>query len=127
MTNDCKHFNAGWCYKEDTVYTNGCVGYEQCEYRWPESEERIDVIGSNGNTGTHYLDVKRQMLEQPTDKEVLEWLLNDQKTIDFYQTSDGKYWFCCAMKVNGDYRVVTECSEIGYLDAVKMGMKDFNS
>jgi hypothetical protein len=22
--------------------------------RWPESEERIDIIGQNGNTGDHY-------------------------------------------------------------------------
>lgn len=22
---------------------------------WPESEERIDIVGSNGNTGEHYI------------------------------------------------------------------------
>jgi hypothetical protein len=25
---------------------------------WPESEQRIDVIGSNGNTGEHYGDIE---------------------------------------------------------------------
>lgn len=25
---------------------------------WPESEQRIDVIGSNGNTGLHYGDIE---------------------------------------------------------------------
>lgn len=27
---------------------------EDLKLEWPESEERIDIIGQNGNTGEHY-------------------------------------------------------------------------
>lgn len=34
--------------------------------KWPD-EKRIDIIGQNGNEGTHYLDVKRKMMEEHED------------------------------------------------------------
>ena len=49
----CKDWDEGWCYKEDTVYQSGCVGSDLCTYK--QMTSRIDIIGSNGGDGSHYL------------------------------------------------------------------------
>lgn len=45
---------------------------------WPETEERIDNIGQNGGDGLHYLDVKRQMIDEPTLKDIMTAIIELQ-------------------------------------------------
>lgn len=30
--NFCPHWDCGWCYKDNTKYTAGCVGSDNCDY-----------------------------------------------------------------------------------------------
>ena len=29
----CDHWDSGWCYKKDTKYNKGCVGWRSCDYK----------------------------------------------------------------------------------------------
>jgi len=34
MTNkSCKHWDSGYCYKPNSIYTIGCVGFDNCIYK----------------------------------------------------------------------------------------------
>jgi len=74
----CTSFDSGYCYNiglRNGLNTLGCVGYDRCEayetdkplnrsdktQTEPESSNkgqmtsRVDIVGSNGNDGSHYL------------------------------------------------------------------------
>lgn len=56
MSRICAYSDCGWCYKEDTQYTEGCVGMDNCEYYLTDlNANRMEIIMRNGNTGEHYI------------------------------------------------------------------------
>lgn len=65
--------------------------YEQRPQQWPENEERVDIIGTNGGDGMHYDEFRedtRATVLKPTYNRDIIGLDGTKTTVDVYRVLD---------------------------------------
>ena len=88
----CKHGD-WWAYTNDdkaSLITRH-ADYEERLQQWPESEERVDIIGTNGGDGMHYDEFREDWAEAPIGSKYNRLVIgiDGQKAIiDVYRVLD---------------------------------------
>lgn len=86
--------SGGFCNfgdKMDAVLA--CDDYEKRQQQWPESDERVDIIGTNGGDGMHYDEFREEeeapaLKPRPTYSRDIIGLDGTKTTVDVYRVLD---------------------------------------